>query len=99
MLHNPFDDEREKRNKAMQSRLKKLDTDNPVVKKAIKKNQPRRDEEFDVVNELVSAAFSEFSEGDGSLKESMLNLSKAISSASGKIKGSSHNSDHDDDFD
>ena len=95
------DEDSKKRKKAMQTRLKKLGTDNPVVKKAVEKNQPREDkayEKFEIVHELVSAAFSEFAEGKFTMKESMLNLSKAIKQAAGTVKeNSDHNSDHEDD--
>lgn len=95
------DDDNKKRKKAMQTRLKKLGTANPVVKEAVDRNKPKEDrayEKFDIVHELVSAAFSEFAEGEMTLKESMANLAKAIDKASKTVKGGSdHNTAHEDD--
>jgi len=86
-----------KRKKAMQSRLKKLGADNPVVKQAIKKNEPKRDayEDFEIVHELVSASYSKYAEGEGSLKECVSNLGEAITKAAGNIKGNSDDGDYD----
>jgi len=89
MSLHPVEGDDKKRKKAMQNRLKKLGADNPVVKQAIKKNEPRRDayEDFEIVHELVAAAYSGYAEGGGSLKESVANLGTAISKAAGNLKG------------
>lgn len=80
------DKEYKKKQKALQKRVKSLGVDNPVVKKAVKRLEPSRDayEDFEIVHELVSAAYSEY-EGQGNLKTCMSDLGKAISKAAAKV--------------
>lgn len=109
-LAAPSEDSYKKKQRAMQGRLRKLDTKNPVVKKAIKKNEPKRDayEDFDIVHELVSAAYAEYADGDSkkSLHDCFLNLADAIRKAANGLssdnRGSSSSNDEDvdpDDYD
>lgn len=74
-----IDKEYKKKQKVLQKKVKKLGTENPVVKEAVKRLKPKRDayEDFEVVHELVSAAYSKYEE-QGNLNECMSNLGKAI---------------------
>lgn len=89
--------EEKQRKEAMQKRLEKIDKDNPVVKKAIKNQEPSDPyEDFEVVHELVSAAFGTYSE-KGNLKQCMLDLGDAIIKAAKNIKGGRSKKSHNDD--
>lgn len=89
----------EKRQKAMQGRLKKIGLDNPVVKQAYKESQPRRDkwEDFDIIHKLVTAAQRNY-EADGNLKQCLLKLGEAIKQAAGQVKNGGNSPDDDDDY-
>ena len=58
-----MDKEMKKRKEAMQKRLEKLGTGNPVVSQAVKTNKPHENTgEWDIVEELVSAARKRYNE-------------------------------------
>ena len=81
------DKEYEKKQKAMKKRLVALGKENPVVQKAIERQEPHDSmEAFEIVHELVSAAMSEYEEKGGSPAQCMKNLGKAIVVASAKMK-------------
>jgi hypothetical protein len=84
-----------KRRKAMQSRLKALGMDNPVVKRAVKRNEPKDAyDDFEIVHELVSSAYAKYADGEEPLNKCLLSLADAIKKAAGK-KGSKRNDDGD----
>jgi len=91
----PTDEDAKKRKKVMQGRLKKLGADNPVVKKAIAKIEPDEAyEDFEIVHDLVSAAFSKYAEGEGSLKKCLVNLANAIKGVAGKMDSNDTDEDY-----
>lgn len=73
-----------KRQKALKQRVEKLPS-NPVTDKAVERLEPNDNlyEDFEIVHELVSAAFAEY-EMKGNLKRTLKNLGDAIISASKK---------------
>lgn len=89
-----------KRKKVMQTRLKKLGTANPVVERAVKKNNPEREgayDDFDIVHELVSAAYAKYAESDEPLSECLLSLADALKKAAGNTDDEEDTSDEADD--
>lgn len=95
----------QKRRQAMKSRLVKLGKDNPVVSKAVKMQEPpeedKRWKNWEIVDELVSAARREyFDKEGGNMSGCLVNLSKALSKlASQKGIDSSKNKVNNDDSD
>jgi len=74
----------QKRREAMKKRLVSLGKDNPVVARAMKAQEPPQEDtkwkEWEVVDELVSAARREYFDKDGGeMGECVANLSKALS--------------------
>lgn len=93
-----MDKEMKKKREAMKKRLSSINDSNPVVDKAIKKQDPNDAyEDFDIVNELVSAAMAKYSEDGGSLSQCMKDLGKAIISAASKVS-KSNASDNEADY-
>jgi hypothetical protein len=78
----------------MQKRLSKIDKENPVVKKAIKDQEPSDPYgDFEVVHDLVSAAFSIYAE-HGNLKKCMKDLGDAITKAASTASSKKFNEDY-----
>ena len=89
MSDTKWEKERAKKRAAMILRLSSLGKDNPIVSKAIKSQQPMNSDlkykSWEVVDELVSAARREyFDKEDGSMKDCLLNLGKALTKLSSK---------------
>lgn len=79
------DKEYKQKQKALQKRVKKLGTDNPIVKKAVKRLDLKDTyEDFEIVHELVAAAYATYSDG-GNLNKCMLDLGRAIVKAAGSV--------------
>lgn len=101
----PMHKEMEKKRKAMQSRLSKLGTDNPVVKLALKNQQPPMEDtkwkNWEIVDELVRAARKEyFDKENGSMNDCVANLAKALTKlAMSKSIDNNKNMDHNNSVD
>lgn len=86
MKNSPVDMDKEmdKRREAMRKRLEKLGKDNSVVSQAVASNKPRTDSsDWDIVEELVSAARKKYHEG-GNLNKCAVDLANAILSVAKK---------------
>ena len=91
--------EMEKKRKAMQGRLSKLGTDNPVVKQALKDSNPKHNENkwqnWQIVDSLVSAARKEYmEEEDKDMMSCVGNLAKALT----KLASSKSSPKSDEDY-
>lgn len=86
-----LDKEIKQRREAMKKRLEKLG-ENPIVEKAIENQEPEEDlyEDFEIVHELVSAAFATYSEKKN-LKKCMKELGESIVKASQQLGSKSSN--------
>lgn len=79
----------QKRRNAMKGRLASLGKDNPVVAEAMKRQDPPQEDakwkNWNIVDELVSAARKEYFDEKGeSMKDCLTNLSQALSKLASK---------------
>jgi len=110
MMDSPMGMSKEfqKRKEAMKKRLVSLGKNNPVVAKAVKNQEPPQEDtkwkEWQIVDELVSAARREyFDKEGGKMNECIANLASALSklaSQKGLDKGKEkhNNDDIDEDY-
>jgi len=92
MMDSPMmamDKEMKKKKEAMKKRLASLGMDNPVVKSAMKSQDPmqhdKKWQEWNVVDELVSAARRKYFDGEGeSMGKCVGNLADALSKLASK---------------
>lgn len=101
-------DDYQKRKAAMKKRLSSLGAKNPVVAKAIKAQEPPQEDtkwkEWQIVDELVSAARQEYMHKEGGeMNECVANLAKALSGLASKKgvdngKAKHNNDDVDEDY-
>jgi hypothetical protein len=104
----PMKDNYQKRKEAMKKRLASLGKGNPVVAKAVKAQEPPEEDkkwkDWQIVDELVSAARREYMDEKGkSMNECVSNLANALSKLASKkgldTRSKKHNNeDIDEDY-
>lgn len=98
-VETSYEKDRKQREKALLARLNKLPKDNPIAKMAVKHqradiNQEQSWQQFQIVDELVSAARKCVADGDD-FDEAVVNLADALNSLVGTKSKKTDDDDSD----